>query len=154
MGTRKIFLSVVFILTAISGYSKEPRVNNNGGYFIVSRYGGMAATRHATFISIGSNDLRYDTSHRRGYVPKDISELNFTVLLPAAQFDKVKDIPFSVPAELLSNPGKSFGQMQIDGVTTCVWATVNGKKYKWGFQSDQSKSSPEVKQFYSRLCTL
>jgi hypothetical protein len=125
-------------------------------YFIVWQCGGMViwptAHQHATFYSISDTGLYCDTIHEYCFYPKAISDLHFNVPQPDSQYNKVKDLPHILPAELLIRSG-TYGQPAIDGGSTFIRACVNGQMYSWVFETNLDDCSPEVKEFYFKVVT-
>jgi len=66
--------------------------------------------------------------------------------MPADQYAKVKNLPYTTPQKMLARSG-SFGQAAMDGSTYYVRAGKKGIQYLWIFQSSQDQSSPEIQQF-------
>lgn len=141
---RKVTLFLLAIFTLFSSIScKKSSAPIPNDYFIVWSCGGVfwGPNPHATFISITDTGLYCDTTHPECYYPKSVSELNFNIPMPDSQYTKVKDLPTSIPADLLLKSG-SYGTVPFDGSTKYVWARIKGVRYYWDFGSNVDSCRP------------
>jgi hypothetical protein len=117
-----------------------------GSYMIIGSAGGFLLPT-LRYYDIANGELKEDTSVPYGRVPDDITQFNFNVTLPAANYDSVKNLPSSVPPELLSRNNEHIGGLVPDLGYTDIRTSVNGIAYRWYFEAQQTGSSPAVQQF-------
>ena len=117
-------------------------------YIIVLHRGGMARPRvnYGTIFCLTTKGLDCDTMHARTFMPKSIADLTLNVHLSQAAFDKVKDMPSSIPPGMYDKPEGSFGKQWIDGGTSYVIASINGHKYNWRFTGPPGEFGPEMQK--------
>ncbi len=149
-----LLLLTLLILAGASCRKKKVVTAATPDYLIVGWTGGyVPADYKASYFRISSGELRIDTSQYSVSIPKDVSKFNFNYLQPVAKYDKVKDLPAAIPAELYSKNNATIGTYMVDAGYTDVRAQVNGVVYKWQFEAKQDSSSAEVRAFYKRLNT-
>ncbi len=149
------FLLVLSMVATSCSRKSNPTTGATADYLITGYTGGFAGPiAMQPYYLIKDNQLKKATMGA-GNVPDDVSKFNFDVAMPASQYELVKDLPKSIPAELLAHPDKSFGSTPgADMGYLDVRASVNGKTYRWDFQPDLSGTSVEVRDFVNKIGVL
>lgn len=155
---KTIFTYCIILALAICGASCTHKNHNDypvaGDYLVIGHPGGFVNTPLITYYLIANTHLTKDTAVPYGAVPDDISKFNFNAPGTTAQYDSVKNLPSSIPSELLSRNNQNIGQLVPDMGYYDVRASVNGAVYKWSFEGDQSGSSAAIQQFVTQAETL
>jgi hypothetical protein len=140
---RSIYIILISVLAILSASCKKDKTTT-GDYIIVGHIGGFASI--SDFYRIGDGQLRHDTSKFANY-PLDIGKLKFVEVMPNARYQKVAHLKAAIPAELLSQNEKTFGEMYPDAMGLEVFTNINGTPYHWSFAGDQSKTGPAIRNF-------
>src|ERR1019366_2256279 len=102
---KPVFSFCVLLLFIIADTSCMHKSNNytiTGDYMIIGHPGGFVASPTINYYLISNGQVREDTTVLYGVLPDDISKFNFNIVLSAAKYDSVKNLPSSIPSELLS----------------------------------------------------
>ncbi len=128
--------------------------NMRNDYFIFGYTGQETVPEtRAPFFRVGNGQLRKDDSITVSTVPNDVRLFDFTELLSPNEYAQVDDLQASIPAELLGQNNASVGNEIPDAGYIDVRASINGKSYRWYLESDQTASSPAIREFVRRLRT-
>lgn len=131
-----------------------PTSTANADYLIIGSTGGFAGPIAMQDYYLISNGQLKKATLGASHVPDDVSKFNFNTTMPTAKYELVKDLPNSIPAELLAGTTVSIGQAWPDAGYMDVRALIKGKSYVWHFEADQSVSSAEVKAFLDKIEVL
>jgi hypothetical protein len=145
---RKIhaLLLLALLLASVSCKKNYPKVK--GDYFIVGWSGTFAGI--SKYFIVTDSQLLQDTT--KGPIPEAVGDFQFDYPLPQAKFDKVRQLPYEIPAEMLSQNNKAFGKITMsDGVAIEVRSMKDGVQYRWYFNDDLNECSAAVQQFGSKL---
>jgi hypothetical protein len=142
-------LLLVLLVFGMSSCQKNKLKNATivaGDYMIVGWTGGFAGTSVHNYYLISHGEVRKDVAQWK-QVPDDLSKFDFSEVIPVSKYNAVKDIPNSIPAELLNMNNQDIGVAFPDAGFTDIRTTINGVPYRWAFEADISASSPAVQQF-------
>ena len=121
----------------------------SGHYLVVGHPGGFVSTTVLKYYRINQGQIMMDATVPYAAVPDRLSLFHFTTAVNSTQYTAVLSLPDNIPAELLSKNGQHIGNAFPDMGYLDVRATINGTDYQWGFEGDQSGSSPAVQNFVS-----
>ncbi len=142
----------LLLILALCNASCKKGVKTTGGvttgdYMIIGSPGGFTSLTTLVYFNITGGQLKEDTAVPYALIPDDITKFNFNVICSGARYDSVKNLPSSVPQELLSHNNEHIGQLVPDLGYTDVRTSINGVAYRWYFEAQQTGSSPAVQQF-------
>jgi hypothetical protein len=147
-------LLLLFTFASCTHKGADNKYVISGDYMIIGHPGGFTTRLTDIYYIISDGQLRADTAVPYGGGPDDINKFNFSVVMPVAKYDAVKNVPASIPSELLSRNNQTIGSYIPDVGYTDVRTSVNGTAYKWSFAADQSASSPAIQQFLDSVAVV
>ena len=154
---KRPYSSCLLLLLIIAGTSCKHNSADytiTGDYMIIGRAGGFVALPYDTYYLISGSQLREDTTVPYAAIPDDISKFNFNIVMPASKYDSVKNLPASIPSELLGRNNQTIGSYIPDAGYTDIRTSINGVAYKWIFAPDQSSSSPAIHHFLDSVAIV
>lgn len=143
-------LLLLFLLVIVASCKKKHQPAMVGNYMIIGHNGGFVTINEPYYL-LTTSQLLKDTTQYWGKVPDDISKFHFNVVESSAKYDSVKSILNVIPNELFGVNHASIGSTFPDVGYEDVRTSANGVLYQWYFQSDQSNSSAQIRQFINTI---
>ena len=149
------FTALLLTLVTVNSCTKTPEKHKvTGDYFIMGRINGLfSSDSRTTYYLVNNGQLRKDMTESRRSMPVNVDDFNFHYLFHPADYVGVNDLPYSIPAALLSRNNQSIGMMMPNAGNIDMRASINGVKYKWTIEYNLDTVDAAIKDFVNRCET-
>jgi hypothetical protein len=152
----KQLIAILLLAISITSCShKKTNTSLTGDFLIAGRMGGfVVAGSYTNYYLISGGTLKVDTTVVNGNPPEVSYGFSFNTTLAPSRYEAVKNIPSSIPSELLAMSNQHIGNIYPDMGYIDVRTSIGGGLYHWYFEGDQSTSSPAIQHFVASLDSL
>ncbi len=159
---KKLFLLPILMLMLCSSACRKHSSSSGAkyDYMIFGVYYGECMGKCATFYRLKDGQLTKDTSItyanvisvRNDTLNHSLPPFHFDYPLPNDKYALVQDLPSAVPTQLYNENYKIFGQPDAaDQGAIDVYMSLNGKAYKWTFDTYKQNDPAYQAAFIDRL---